>query len=86
VEVKWPPGLSIDEILSKVTLVFQDIDPNDQSNTFEAELSIRDAFQLAKKHHVTAGEYVAKRYGGTLFYDRDWISPSDEETKQEADR
>jgi hypothetical protein len=48
-----------------VTITFNDVDPRDKADTFEAELTLKDAFQIAKMLHKTVVENVAKRHSVT---------------------
>ena len=72
VQIDWPHDVKEAETLRKVKLMFRDIDPKDPSNTFSIQISVEDAFQLAKKYHATAGERLAAKHGGTPVYDEDW--------------
>jgi HEPN pEK499 p136 len=85
VDIIWPPNLPIADILSKVTLVFHDVNLRDPTDTFEVELNVKDAFQLARKYHVAAGELVANQFGGTVLYDQDWTESSSQEAPKKTD-
>lgn len=45
-----------------VTITFNDVNPKDRSDTFEAELTMKDSLHLTKMLHETVLEDAAKRY------------------------
>ena len=72
IEVNWPAKVAPTEIPSKVTLIFHDVNMRDRKDTFRAELTLLDAFNLARQYHVAAGELIAKTYGVVPVYDVGW--------------
>jgi hypothetical protein len=57
-----PQGTTAATMLNAVTITFSDVNTRDMSDTFEAELTLKDAFHLTKMLHKTVVEDAAKRH------------------------
>ena len=57
-----PPGTTPEMMATAVTITFNDVNPRDNSDTFEVELKLGDALHLAKMLHETVLLDVARRY------------------------
>ena len=62
-EFSVAPGTNTDTMLEGVTITFHDKNRHDASDTFDAELTLKDAFELAKKLQGLVHKDVAQRHG-----------------------
>ena len=57
-----PQDTSQEELASAITITFRDVNQKNASDTFDAELTLQDAFHLAKMLHLTFHTEIANRY------------------------